>query len=98
MVMEFSPVRQVLILTTSAGLIWAPSILGYNGTEDGPGNNELGYGNEFVHDKNLQRFGFDLPQYSLIIIQNYRRYTKPGTGTRAVPDTNNGSKLLSAIN
>jgi hypothetical protein len=53
-------------LTTSAGLIWAPSILGYNGTENGAGSNELGYGNIFVHDKNLQRFGFNLPVFRLI--------------------------------
>jgi hypothetical protein len=67
-------------LTTSAGLIWAPSILGYNGTEDGAGNNELGYGNEFVHDKNLQRFGFNLPIFTFIKNPN-------GAGTRQQPDS-----------
>lgn len=53
-------------LTTSAGLLWAPSILAYSGTESGPGSNELGYGNVFFHDKNLQRFGFNLPIFSLV--------------------------------
>ena len=67
-------------LTTSAGLLWAPSILGYNGTEDGAGNNELGYGNEFVHDKNLQRFGFNLPIFTFIKNPN-------GANTRQQPDS-----------
>ncbi|UCJ07368.1 RagB/SusD family nutrient uptake outer membrane protein [Chitinophaga pendula] len=50
-------------LTTSQGLIWSPCILGDNGTEqDGKG---LGYCNEFFNDKNLQRFGFNLPIYTL---------------------------------
>lgn len=57
------------------------------------GSDELGYGNIFFHDKNLQRFGFNLPQYSLIINPKFTGdTTKPGTGTRAVPvrimDTN----------
>lgn len=52
-------------LTTSQGLIWSPSLLADDGTEDGP-NNNLGYGNAFVHDKNLLRFGYNLPIYSLV--------------------------------
>lgn len=80
-------------LTTSAGLLWAPSILAYDGQEKGSGSNELGYGNIFFHDKNLQRFGFNLPQYSLIVNPKFTGdTTKPSTGTRAVPvrimDTN----------
>jgi hypothetical protein len=67
-------------LTTSAGLIWAPSILGYNGAENGSGNNELGYGNIFVHDKNLQRFGFNLPIFTLIKNPN-------AAATRVNPDS-----------
>ena len=52
-------------LTTSQGLIWSPSILGDNGAPNGP-NNNLGYGNEFIHDRNLLRFGYDLPIYTLV--------------------------------
>jgi len=52
-------------LTTSQGLIWSPSCLGDDGTEDGA-NNNLGYCNEFIHDKNLRRFGFNLPIYTLV--------------------------------
>lgn len=69
-------------LTTSAGLIWAPSILGYNGTENGSGSNELGYGNIFVHDKNLQRFGFNLPIFKLV--KNPNAASPP---TRQNPDS-----------
>lgn len=52
-------------LTSSQGLIWAPTCIGDDGIEGGP-NNNLGYCNEFVHDKNLRRFGFDLPIYKLV--------------------------------
>ena len=52
-------------LTTSQGLIWSPSLLGDDGTENGA-NNNLGYGNEFIHDKNLLRYGYNLPIYSLV--------------------------------
>jgi starch-binding outer membrane protein, SusD/RagB family len=52
-------------LTTTQGVIWAPSCVGNDGTEDGP-DNSLGYSNEFVHDKNLLRFGFDKPKYTLV--------------------------------
>ncbi len=52
-------------LTTSQGLIWSPSAIGDNGIENGP-NNNLGYCNEFVHDKNLRRFGFDSAIYKLV--------------------------------
>ncbi len=52
-------------LTTSQGLIWSPSLLGDDGTEGGA-NNNLGYGNEFIHDKNLLRYGYNLPIYSLV--------------------------------
>lgn len=52
-------------LTTSQGLIWAPSVLGDDGTENGA-NNSLGYGNEFLHDRNLLRFGYNLPIYTLV--------------------------------
>lgn len=52
-------------LTTSQGLIWSPSLLGDDGTENGA-NNNLGYGNEFIHDKNLLRYGYNLPIYTLV--------------------------------
>lgn len=52
-------------LTTSQGLIWSPSAIGDNGIEGGP-NNNLGYCNEFVHDRNLRRFGFDIPGDTLV--------------------------------
>jgi hypothetical protein len=51
-------------LTTSQGLIWSPCILGNDGTEkNGIG---LGYCNEFFHEKNLQRFGFNQGTYKLV--------------------------------
>jgi hypothetical protein len=52
-------------LTTSQGLIWSPSLLADNGTENGS-NNSLGYGNEFMHDRNLLRYGYNLPIYTLV--------------------------------
>lgn len=52
-------------LTTSMGLIWSPSLLADDGTENGA-NNSLGYGNEFMHDRNLLRFGYNLPIYTLV--------------------------------
>lgn len=67
-------------LTTSAGLIWAPSILSYTGTENGQGSNELGYGNIFVHDRNLRRFGFDLSLPKLM-------KNPDAAATRAQPDS-----------
>lgn len=51
-------------LSTVYGLIIAPSHLGKDGTEESA--TALGFGNEFVHDKNLFRFGFDLPLWTLV--------------------------------
>ncbi|RFM28214.1 RagB/SusD family nutrient uptake outer membrane protein [Deminuibacter soli] len=51
-------------LTTSQGLIWSPCIIGDDGTEDNGAG--LGYCNEFFNDKNLQRFGFNLPIYTTV--------------------------------
>lgn len=51
-------------LSTVYGLIIAPSHLGKDGTEASA--SALGFGNEFVHDKNLFRFGFDLPIWTLV--------------------------------
>lgn len=62
-------------LTTSQGLIWSPSILGDDGTEDnGVG---LGYCNEFFNDKNLKRFGFALPIYTTVANPNFDASQKP---------------------
>ncbi|MFY0254525.1 RagB/SusD family nutrient uptake outer membrane protein [Chitinophaga sp. 30R24] len=44
--------------TTSNGLIWAPFVVGDDGREASGG--ALGYGNEYVHDRNIKRFGFQL--------------------------------------
>ena len=49
--------------TTINGLIWCPWALGEDGTESA--SNPLGYGNEIFHDKNVERFGFNLGSYTL---------------------------------
>ncbi|GAC1591772.1 MAG: hypothetical protein NVS3B19_12990 [Ginsengibacter sp.] len=73
-------------LTTSQGLIWSPS--GFN--DQGNGSIGMGYANECVHDRNLMRFGFDLPIYPLINNPSYNS-TKPedvSTGNiKMIPDT-----------
>lgn len=51
-------------LTTSQGLIWAVTVIGDNGSENSPIS--LGYGNEYIHDANLKRFGFPQPLYTMI--------------------------------
>ncbi len=53
-------------LTTSAGLLWGPMILGLDGTETGGGNTDLSRVNIFVHDKVLRRFGFALPVFDTV--------------------------------
>lgn len=67
--------------STINGLIWAPFSFGgytngqpFNGTEDNVA--ALGYGNEFFHDMNLKRFGYSLPNYTLVDNPNY----KPAVG------------------
>lgn len=54
-------------LTTSQGLIWAPSGLNDQGT----GGFGMGYANENVGDKNLVRFGFNIPVYTLVDNPNF---------------------------
>ncbi|GGH65295.1 hypothetical protein HNQ91_002111 [Filimonas zeae] len=50
--------------TAITGLIWPPWALGNDGTE---GNaNPLGYGNEFLHDQNVLRFGYQAGTYTLV--------------------------------
>ncbi|MHA4806874.1 RagB/SusD family nutrient uptake outer membrane protein [Flavitalea flava] len=51
-------------LTSAEGLPLGPTIMGDDGSELHP--KTLGYANEFIHDKNLQRFGFNLPLWTLV--------------------------------
>lgn len=74
-------------LTTSQGLIWAPSFLGDDGTEDNAG--ALGFGNVFVHDKNLKRFGFNLPLWTLTDNPNFNNSSDPSPyNPRKIIDSN----------
>lgn len=66
--------------TTINGLIWCPWALGWDGTEGA--SNPLGYGNEIFHDKNVERFGFNLGAYTLVSNPNFdgskaASYTNP---------------------
>jgi len=63
--------------TSIDGLIWAPWALGGDGTEGGAF--PLGYGNEYLHDKNVLRFGYAIgSNYAMVTNPNY----KPATGPR----------------
>ncbi|MDB4923578.1 RagB/SusD family nutrient uptake outer membrane protein [Mucilaginibacter sp.] len=56
--------------TSINGLIWCPWVLGGDGTEGG--SFPLGYGNEFFHDKNVLRFGYDIgSSYNLVANPNF---------------------------
>jgi starch-binding outer membrane protein, SusD/RagB family len=73
-------------LTTSMGLIWSPS--GFN--DKGTGSIGMGYANECVHDRNLLRFGFDLPLYALIPNPNFNNMQPEDVSTgniQNIPDT-----------
>ncbi|RAI99467.1 putative outer membrane starch-binding protein [Chitinophaga skermanii] len=70
-------------ITTSNGLVWSPFVLGDNGTEATA--IALGYGNEFVHDKNIKRFGFPLSTYKLVSNPAY---------TSAKPESPTNPKLI----
>ncbi len=61
--LEF-PTGDVRNQSTLIGLVIAPSYLGANGTEESAA--ALGFGNEFVHDKNLLRYGFKQPLWTLV--------------------------------
>ena len=69
--------------STINGLIWAPRTFGgYHGTVpfDGTEGDQqaLGYNNEFVHDKNVTRFGFPLPTtYNTVNNPNYKASVGP---------------------
>ncbi|HEY4966813.1 MAG TPA: RagB/SusD family nutrient uptake outer membrane protein, partial [Puia sp.] len=51
-------------ITSSDALAWGPSVLGDDGTERN--SRGTGYNNEAFHDRNLARFGFNLPIQNLI--------------------------------
>jgi hypothetical protein len=75
-------------LTTTQGVIWAPSCVGNDGSEDGP-DNSLGYSNEFVHDKNLLRFGFNKDKYTLV--------TNPAFNPALPPSPQNTPKTMDPV-
>lgn len=68
-------VTDVTNLSTTYSRIIAPSYLGNDGTE----TNALatGFGNEFVHDKNLLRYGFNLPRWTLVNNPNFNAAAAP---------------------
>lgn len=53
-------------ITTSMGLVYAPTVIQDDGTAGA-----LGFGNIFVHDRNLRRFGFTLPIWSMVQNPSY---------------------------
>ena len=58
------PTNNNLNTSTVFGLVIAPSYLGDDGTEETA--KSLGFSNEHFHDKNLARFGFNLPLWTLV--------------------------------
>ena len=54
-------------ITTSAGLIYAPTCMNVSDTSA----ISNGYGNSFMHDKNLSRFGFNLPIWKMVLNPGY---------------------------
>lgn len=71
-------------LSTLYGLVNAPSFLGDDGTEEKA--EALGFGNIFVHDKNLFRFGFNLPIWTLV--------SNPKFDSKKKPSQTNPPKIL----
>ena len=70
-------------LTTTMGVIWSPS--GYN--DDGTIPVGMGYANENVHDRNLVRFGFNLPLPLMVDNPDYDPAIKSPFNLKSVPDT-----------
>jgi starch-binding outer membrane protein, SusD/RagB family len=70
-------------LTTTMGVIWSPS--GYN--DDGTIPTGMGYANENVHDRNLVRFGFNLPLPTLVPNPNYNPAITSPFNLVSIPDT-----------
>jgi hypothetical protein len=58
------------------GLIWSPFVLGTDGSEVDA--IALGYGNEYIHDKNIVRFGFPLGYFNLVANPAYNS-SKPAS-------------------
>ncbi|HTD99447.1 MAG TPA: RagB/SusD family nutrient uptake outer membrane protein [Mucilaginibacter sp.] len=74
--------------TSINGLIWAPWALGGDGSEGGAF--PLGYGNEYLHDKNVLRFGYSIgSNYALVANPNY----KPAIG----PKFNNPQQVMDPV-
>jgi hypothetical protein len=62
--------------TSIDGLIWSPWSLGGDGTEGGAF--PLGYGNEFLHDQNVLRFGYSIgSSYALVNNPSYNAASGP---------------------
>jgi hypothetical protein len=61
--------------TTIMGLIWPPWCVGGDGTEGSA--QPLGYGNEVVHDKSVLRFGWTMPNYTLVANPNFDASKSP---------------------
>lgn len=70
-------------LTTTMGVIWSPS--GYN--DDGTIPVGMGYANENVHDRNLVRFGFNLPLPTLVPNPAYDPSVTNPFNLQQIPDT-----------
>jgi hypothetical protein len=62
--------------TSIMGLIWPPFCLGGDGTEANA--QPLGYGNEVMHDKSVRRFGWTMPNYTLVSNPDYNAAKGPG--------------------
>ncbi len=60
-------------ITTAAGLIYAPTVM-----QDDASAGAFGYGNIFLHDKNLERFGFQLPIPTLVDNPDFDSGEDPG--------------------
>lgn len=71
--------------TTINGLIWPPWALGNDGTE---GNAQpLGYGNAFLHDQNVLRFGYKAGTYDLVDNPSFNSAKDPSyTNPRKIMD------------
>jgi starch-binding outer membrane protein, SusD/RagB family len=60
-------------ITTAAGLIYAPTVM-----QDDGSAGAFGFGNIFLHDKNLERFGFQLPIPTLVDNPDFDSGQDPG--------------------
>jgi hypothetical protein len=74
-------------LTVAEGLPLGPSVLGNDGTEASAFC--LGYGNEYFHDRNLARFGFNLPIWTLVL--------NPAFNPALPPSPSNPDSILNPV-